>query len=67
MKSSKIKRLATALRSGSQLTAKQIASRFNVVNPYDLVYRLRNDGFRVRSLETTNSKGETKLRYALAR
>jgi len=67
MKSSKIKSLATALRSGSQLTAKQIASRFNVVNPYDLVYRLRNDGFRVRSLETTNSKGETKPRYALAR
>ena len=65
MTNSKSNRLATALSNGDELTARQIASRFNVANPHDLVYRLRDVGFKIEIKKTTNSKGQLMQRYAL--
>ena len=61
----KYDRLLTAFRSGAELTAKQIKSRFGVSQPYHLIYRLRENGFQVETNERTNSKGETKSFYKL--
>ena len=58
-------RLLTALRSGTELTAKQISARFKVSQPYHLVYRMRENGFNVKLIERTNSKGQTKNFYSL--
>ena len=58
-------RLLTALRNGTELTAKQISARFRVSQPYHLVYRMRENGFNVQLTERTNSKGETKGFYSL--
>lgn len=58
-------RLLTALRTGAELTAKQISARFSVAQPYDLVYRMRENGFNVKMIERTNSKGQTKGFYRL--
>jgi hypothetical protein len=62
---SRTQRLAIALRNGGQLTAKQVASRFRVVNPHDLVYRLRNAGMDIELNSRINSKGDTVLFYSL--
>jgi hypothetical protein len=59
MNLSKAERLGTALRNGQQLTARQIASRFDAANPHDLVYRLRNSGMTIEQVSRTNSKGQT--------
>lgn len=59
-------RLLNALQAGQILTPRQIASRFNVRNPRDLVYRLRNDGYRINTVEVTNSKGITRRKYVMA-
>ena len=66
MNTSKTARLATALRSGDELTARQIASRFSVANPHDLVYRLRERGFNIKMNTKENSKGQTVRRYTMA-
>ena len=58
-------RLLTTLRTGAELTAKQISARFSVAQPYDLVYRMRENGFNVKMIERTNSKGQTKGFYRL--
>ena len=58
-------RLLTTLRSGTELTAKQISARFKVSQPYHLVYRMRENGFNVKLTERTNSKGQTKNFYSL--
>jgi hypothetical protein len=59
---SKLDRLHAAFIEGTQLTARQIASRFRVANPYDMVYRLRNDGVAIERGTRVNSKGTT-VRY----
>lgn len=61
----KYDRLLTALRAGAELTAKQIAARFRVSQPYHLIWRLRENGFNVLLLERTNSKGENRNFYKL--
>jgi hypothetical protein len=58
-------RLLDTLRTGTELTAKQIRSRYRIANPYDLVYRLRENGHRIELLERINSKGVTKNFYKL--
>lgn len=49
--------------NGESLTAKQIASRYKVANPHNPVYELRNEGFRIRLLENTDSKGRVTRKY----
>jgi hypothetical protein len=46
-----------------RLTARQIASRYRVANPYDLVYRLRNEGHEIYSDKIVNSRGEVVTQY----
>jgi hypothetical protein len=65
MKTTAYDRLLTTMRSGTELTAKQIASRFRISQPYDLIYRMRENGFRVELVERTNSKGQQKNFYRL--
>lgn len=49
--------------NGEQLTAKQIANRYNVANPYDTVYTLRQEGYAIYLDQRTNSKGRTTNKY----
>ena len=46
-----------------RLTARQIASRYRVANPYDLVYRLRNEGYEIYSDKIVNSRGKVVTQY----
>lgn len=46
-----------------RLTARQIASRYRVANPYDLVYRLRNEGHEIYSDKIVNSRGKVVTQY----
>lgn len=48
---------------GQDLTAKQIAARYGVDNPYNPIYELRNEGFRIRLLENTDTKGRVTRKY----
>lgn len=62
----KVDRLHRALRiNNEKLTARQLASRYRVSNPYDLVYRLRSKGFTVYNNTYVNSRGETTTRYSM--
>ncbi len=65
MAQSQSARLLTALKSGEQLTAKQIASRFSAGNPHDVVRQLRADGYAIFGNVRTNSKGAAKTFYRL--
>jgi hypothetical protein len=60
-------RVLEALQSGNEMTAKQIASRFNVGNPRDVIRQIRLDGYAVYCNKKTNSKGEEKGFYRLGR
>ena len=46
-----------------RLTSRQIASRYRVANPYDLIYRLRNEGYLIYSDKDLNSRGKNVVRY----
>jgi hypothetical protein len=64
---SKTTRLLEALQRGEELTAKQIASRFEIANPTATVSSLRFAGFAVYANKRTNSRGETYTKYRLGR
>ena len=61
-------RLLEALNSPTAqaygLTSRQISQRFGVVNPRDLVYRLRQNGHKIVSEEVV-IKGEVRNKYFL--
>ncbi len=63
---SAIDRAFTAFTQGQSLTARQLAARYGVANPYDLVHRLRSEGVRIKLTTTTNSKGRETRKYSLA-
>lgn len=63
----KQQRLLEALQNGEQLTAKQIASRFDIKNPTATVSDLRFAGFAVYANKRTNRRGETFTKYRLGR
>jgi predicted ArsR family transcriptional regulator len=58
-------RLLEALRSGEQLTAKQIAARFGIANPTATVSDLRYAGFAVYANKHTDTKGRVTTKYRL--
>lgn len=59
-----IDRLRTALVSnGEELTAKQIAARFGVSNPNDVVYQLRNNGYAIYLNKRVDTKGRVTYKY----
>lgn len=49
--------------NGEELTAKQIASRYNVANPHDVVYNLRMEGYSIYLNQRTDSKGRVTQKY----
>ena len=59
-------RLLTALESGQRLTAKQIAARFSVANPHDVVYKLRNEGYVINLNTYSDTKGRMTNKYRLS-
>ena len=48
---------------GKELTAKQIASRFNVANPHNTIYELRREGFSIYLNDYKDSKGRVTQKY----
>jgi len=50
-----------------ELTAKQIASRYDISNPYDAIYNLRMNGYPIHCNKRTNSKGDIKHKYSLGK
>ena len=65
MQLTKQARLLQALQNGEQLTAKQIAQRFDIANPTATVSDLRFAGFAVYANKRTNRRGETYTKYRL--
>lgn len=60
----KINRLyRSIILNRERLTARQIAYRYRVSNPYDLIHRLRNEGHEIYSDKTTNSRGKVVTQY----
>ncbi len=62
---SKTSRLAHALQNGEQLTARQIAARYRVANPYNMVYTLRGEGANIELIARANSKGVVNRFYTM--
>ena len=62
---SKTARVLEAFKNGEELTAKQIAARFNAGNPTALVSDLRRKGYAVYANKRTNKGGETRTFYRL--
>jgi hypothetical protein len=55
-----------ALEKGSKLTAAQIASRYKVANPHDVIYKLRNQGYNIALNTFVNAAGKTTRKYSFA-
>jgi len=62
---SKTDRVLTALKAGSELTAKQIEYRYDVTSGRGVVQGLRKKGYAIYSNSRTNSKGATFNFYRL--
>ncbi len=58
-------RLLNALRSGEELTAKQIESRYSVTSGRGLVHSLREQGYAIYLNRRVNSKGNVTNKYRL--
>lgn len=59
-------KVLNALRNNTKgLTAAQIEARFNVGNARATVNNLRNKGFVINTVETTDTKGRTKSFYRM--
>jgi len=58
-------RVLEVLKTGEQLTAKQIMSRFNLANPHATISSLRMKGYAIYLNERKNAKGEVTKKYRL--
>lgn len=65
MTMTKQNRVLEALRSGEELTAKQIAARFGVKNPTATISDLRYAGFSVYGNRRVDTKGRVSTKYRL--
>lgn len=65
MTNTKQSRVLEALRSGQELTAKQIAARFGVRNPTATISDIRYQGFSVYANRRTDTKGRVTTKYRL--
>ncbi len=60
----KIDRVYDALIvKGEKLTAKQIAYRYNVANPYDTIYKLRREGYPIYLNQHMDTNGRVTQKY----
>jgi cell division septation protein DedD len=62
---SKTDAILNALQNGEELTAAQIAARYNVAKPHNVICTLREQGYAVYLNQHTNSKGEITSKYRL--
>jgi hypothetical protein len=51
------------VRNGEELTAKQIAARYNIANPHDAVYDLRQNGYAIYLNECEDTNGRVTRKY----
>ena len=51
--------------NGEQLSAKQISARYNIANPRDAVYQLRQNGYPIYLNTHFDSKGRQTNKYRL--
>lgn len=58
-------RLLNTLRTGAELTARQIESRLGVTSARGLVHTLRAQGYAIYLNRRTNSKGTVMQKYRL--
>ena len=63
----KTNQVLTALQNGEQLTANQIAARYSVGNPHEVIRSLREKGYAIYLNECKNSKGEITQKYRLGK
>jgi hypothetical protein len=57
-------KLINAFQKGKSLTARQIASRFGLANPYDAVAYIRSKGFKVKATSSRLWTGEVVNKYS---
>jgi hypothetical protein len=57
--------LRKAFTKGKTLTAKQIASQYQIASPSKVISRLRDEGMDIRNTKHVNSKGDVTFKYAL--
>lgn len=62
---SKTERVLEAFKKGEELTTSQISARWKIVNPRDVVYNLRRQGYPIYLNEKKNSRGEISMKYRL--
>ena len=62
-----VEKVLNALSSGQALTAKQIKARFGLANPRDAVYTLRNEGYNIELVESTDTKNRTTRKYQMVK
>jgi predicted ArsR family transcriptional regulator len=58
-------RVLEALKSGEQLTAKQISARFGIANARATISALRSEGYAIYLNEHKDTKGRTTSKYRL--
>ena len=59
-------RVAAALETGVELTAKQISARYNIANVRAVISKLRTEGYSIFLNKRTSSyDGETYMKYRL--
>ena len=67
MRNTQSAKLVAALESGEELTAKQIASRFNIANPTAVIANLRNEGHVIYTNSRKNHRGATVSKYRIGK
>ena len=67
MRKTQSTKLVQALEKGEELTAKQIASRFNIANPTAVIANLRNEGHVIYTNTRKNHRGETVSKYRIGK
>ena len=60
-------RVLNALQAGEQLTAKQIAARFNIASPRKVVSLIRHEGYPVYLNKHTDTKGRVTHKYRIGK
>ena len=59
-------KVATALKNGAELTAKQITARYGVKNVRAVISRLRSEGYSIfLNKRTSTYDGETYMKYRM--
>jgi hypothetical protein len=51
-KTSANSKILKALQSGNTLTARQMSTRYKLVNPYSAIYQLKGRGYKIKTTET---------------